>query len=82
MTILIDFHETLSGAGTSHGVNGIAIQPSVPTVKPHLKSLEAAKAKKRSIEPPTLFLTPYYAGTRPDPPKTAPVDIDRLTAQM
>ena len=69
--------ETLSGAGTSHRVNGIAVQPSVPTVKPLLKSLEAPKTKqKRSIEPPTLFLTAYYAGTRPGPPKMASVDID------
>ena len=53
--------ETLSGAGTTHRVNGIAIQlpPSHPNVP---------KTKQRSIKVDHLTLPVYNVGSRPDPP--------------
>ena len=58
--------ETLSGAGTSHRVNGIAIQarhfgPSLPP----LPGIGQARTKKRSIDPSVISaVPPYNAGDR------------------
>lgn len=42
--------ETLSGAGTSHRVNGIIVQPSMPSTKKALPKVQMVpKTKKRSL---------------------------------
>ena len=60
--------ETLSGAGTTHRVNGIAIQkafigPQLPPSHPNVP-----KTKQRSIKVDHLTLPVYNVGSRPDPP--------------
>ncbi|XP_078679472.1 uncharacterized protein LOC144915103 [Branchiostoma floridae x Branchiostoma belcheri] len=61
--------ETLSGKGTSHRVNGIAVQARY--FGPHLpneQSAEIPRSKKRSIEPLTPANLPIYnAGERQGP---------------
>ena len=58
--------ETFSEAGTSHGVNGIAVQarhfgPSLPPCP----GIEQARTRKRSIDPSvTSVVPPYNAGNR------------------
>ena len=68
--------ETLSGAGTSHRVNGILVQPLVPTVEPPPKEQTVVKTRKRSINPPQLQLPPYNAGVRVGPPVLELVEVD------
>ena len=68
--------ETLSGAGTSHRVNGIVIQPLAPTVKPPPKDQTAVKTRKRSIDPPPLQLPLYNAGVHVGPPVLELVEIN------
>jgi hypothetical protein len=71
--------ETLSGGGTSHRVNGIIVQPRVPTVEPAKNLQTTVKSKTRSIQPPPLLLTPYNAGNRVGPPimRSMAIDCDK-----
>lgn len=71
--------ETLSGAGTSHRVNGIAVQSKVAGSVPEKVLPEGTKSKKRSITPTALMLPTYNAGRRAGPPRieTAYVDTTR-----
>ena len=67
--------ETLSGGGTTHRVNGIAIQkafigPLLPPVP-----VEISKTPKRSIYVEPLRLPVYNTGTRPEPPVLSFTDI-------
>ena len=60
--------ETLSGAGTTHRANCIAIQkafigPQLPPSHPNVP-----KTKQRSIKVDHLTLPVYNVGSRPDPP--------------
>ena len=53
--------ETLSGAGTSHRVNGIAVQarhfgPNLPLAP----GIEQARTRKRSIDPSVISVVPPY----------------------
>ena len=73
--------ETVSGAGTSHRVNGIAVQAKVivpiqPRVMPAV-----FKSKKRSISPAPLMLPIYNAGQRVGPPTTPSVGVN-ITYQV
>lgn len=68
--------ETLSGGGTSHRVNGIAVQAR--HFGPHLPPLEMtiAKSKKRSLDIMTDSELPIYnAGERNGPPKRTYVEV-------
>ena len=66
--------ETLSGAGTSHRVNGIAIQPEF--IGPHIAipKLKIVKDKKRSIDSNDMPLPQYNAGERVGPPTVSALE--------
>uniref|UniRef100_UPI00358FD6F1 uncharacterized protein isoform X1 n=1 Tax=Myxine glutinosa TaxID=7769 RepID=UPI00358FD6F1 len=68
--------ETISGEGTSHRVNGIAVQttfigPTLQRVMPVV-----TKSKKRSISPAPVMLPTYNAGQHVGPPITQSVDAN------
>ena len=69
--------ETLSGAGTLHRVNGIAIQarhfgPNLPP----LPGIGQARTKKRSIDPSVIWaVPPYNAGDRCGPRERTLVEV-------
>jgi len=69
--------ETLSGAGTSHRVNGIAVQarhfgPSLPLPP----GIEQARTRKRSTDPSVSWVVPpYNAGDRCGPRARAFVEV-------
>ena len=73
--------ETCSGAGTSHRVNGIAVQAKIIGPAPQRIMPTVTKSKKRSVSPKTLLLPTYNSGQRVGPPNTASVDAD-TTAQV
>ena len=50
--------ETLTGAGTSHRVNGIIIQPEVQTVLQEKERKALEKIRSRSISPTTSLSYP------------------------
>ena len=60
--------ETLSGSGTSHRVNGIAVQRGFIGPRVEKKRASMSKTKRRSIQIEDIFLTPYNVGTKPPPP--------------
>ena len=69
--------ETLSGAGTSHRVNGIAVQERHfgPFPKPKA-NMEISKTKRRSIDYlPRTEVMPYNAGERHGPPSRAYIEV-------
>jgi hypothetical protein len=68
--------ETLSGGGTSHRVNGIAVQPTVHTVQPYREAGIAPKERRRSITPTNVMLPPYNAGARTEPPVIKTLEFD------
>ena len=69
--------KTLSGAGTSHCVNGIAVQgrhfgPNLPLPP----GIEQAGTRKRSIDPSvTSVVPPYNAGDRCGPRARAIIEV-------
>eukprot|EP00058_Branchiostoma_floridae_P019404 XP_002604894.1 hypothetical protein BRAFLDRAFT_77273 [Branchiostoma floridae] len=68
--------ETISGGGTSHRVNGIAVQPKV-TKPTEVKPLPpVAKTKKRSIDAPHTTLPLYNAGQREGPEPCQSMDLE------
>ncbi|KAK3749597.1 hypothetical protein QZH41_002778 [Actinostola sp. cb2023] len=72
--------ETLSGDGTSHRVNGIAVQPKV--FGPHLpSSLDTAieKSRKRTVTLPPTLLPVYNAGNRVGPPSRKYIEVTSET---
>ena len=71
--------ETLSGSGTSHRVNGIAVQKKqeLPVTRPKKAPLD--KKKARSITPTDLLLPVYTAGKRCNPKIRAPLPVDAQT---
>ena len=60
--------ETLSGGGTTHRVNGIAIQKPFIGPRQLRERQNIPKSKKRSLDVAPLHLPDYIAGIRPDPP--------------
>ena len=62
--------ETVSGEGTSHRVNGIAVQAKVSNPQPLRPMPVLEKTKKRSISTDPLLLTTYNTGERAGPPLT------------
>jgi len=70
--------ETLTGGGTTHRVNGIAVQPRVYGPHPACAELPPlVKRKQRSIADEIQPLTPYIAGERVGPqPIIADDDIN------
>ena len=60
--------ETLSGTGTSHRINGIAIQKGFIGPLPSRKRTYVPKTKRCSLEVEHSQITPYHAGARPNPP--------------
>jgi hypothetical protein len=60
--------ETLSGAGTSHRVNGIIVQPTVSSCAPARQPVADKKDKRRTIEANVEPLPVYISATRDSPP--------------
>ena len=67
--------ETLGGEGTSHRVNGIAMQERLPNTTPTQPKSSVLRTKKRSIDAPPLMLPTYNAGQRPSPPVTKTAEV-------
>ena len=72
--------ETDSGGGTSHRVNGIAVQakPAGPLPSKNLPSVD--KTKKRSIDAPAPLLATYNAGERVGPPQIKTAEVETTDA--
>ena len=68
--------ETLSGCGTSHRVNGIAVQPMVHTVQAPKPPASMPKQRKRSIDHVEYTPPSYNAGQRVGPPLVKRLRID------
>ena len=68
--------ETLSGGGTSHRVNGIAVQPMVHTVQAPKPPTSMPKQRKRSIDHVEYAPPSYNAGQRVGPPLVKRLRID------
>jgi len=60
--------ETLSGAGTSHRVNGIIVQPQTLTCTPVRKPVVDRKEKRRTLDLPEQHLPLYISAKREGPP--------------
>jgi hypothetical protein len=71
--------ETLSGAGTSHRVNGIIIQPKVATCEPERKQVVDKKDKRRTIVATEEILPVYISSKKVGPP---PVKAAVLTQPL
>ncbi len=56
------FEETLSGEGTSHRVNGIAVPSKVAGPMPEIVLPEVIKTKKRCVSPAPIMLPTYNVG--------------------
>ena len=67
--------ETLGGEGTSHRVNGIAVQEKLPDTTPTQPKSSVLRTKKRSIDAPPLMLPTYNAGQRPSPAVTKTAEV-------
>ena len=68
--------ETVSGKGTSHRVNGIAVQAKKTNPVPVLPMPSVAKSKKRSTDAPSPMLPIYNVGKRLGPPHSESADAD------
>ena len=68
--------ETLSGSGTSHCANGIAVQPMVHTVQAPKPPAVVPKQKKRGIDHVECVLPSYNAGEGVGPSLTKRLRID------
>ena len=60
--------ETLDGGHTSHTVNGIIIQPDIPTETQKPKRKDMPQSKKHTVETTNTNLSPYISGGRKNPP--------------
>jgi len=67
--------ETLSGGGTSHRVNGIAVQPKFIGPQLPQQRTSVKKTTKRSIDIISEPLPCYNSGNRLGPPVTVAVDL-------
>ena len=68
--------ETLSGGGTSHRVNGIAVQPMVHTIQAPKPPASMPKQRKRSIDHVEYASPSYNTGQRVGPPLVKRLRID------
>ena len=68
--------ETVSGKGTSHRVNGIAVQPKSQSPEAMNPEPCLPKKKKRSINTEPLMLPTYNAGARVGPPEIQGIEGD------
>ena len=68
--------ETTSGGGTSHRVNGIAVQAQPTNPVPARTMPAVVKAKQRSIDALPPMLPAYNAGQRVGPSQTNSADVD------
>ena len=68
--------ETLSGGGTSHRANGIAVQPMVHTFQAPKPPTSMPKQRKRSINHVEYAPSSYNAGQRVGPPLVKRLRID------
>ena len=68
--------ETTSGGGTSHRVNGIAVQAQPTNPMPARTMPAVVKAKQRSIDALPPMLPAYNAGQRVGPSQTNSADVD------
>lgn len=66
--------ETLSGDGTFHRINGIAVQPQVAGPMNVLPAVK--KSNKRSISPAPTMLPTCNVGKQAGPSKTATLGVD------
>lgn len=67
--------ETVSGKGTSHRINGIAVQANTFDQVPVQPKFTVAKTKQRSISAPAPMLPTYNAGQRVGPPQSKCADV-------
>ena len=70
--------ETLSGGGTSHRVNGIAVQRKLIGPLPAKRLQPVEKSKRRSIPADTDMIPIYNAGKRVGPRMIVSVDHDTM----
>ncbi|XP_064116328.1 uncharacterized protein LOC135222086 [Macrobrachium nipponense] len=71
--------EVLSGAGTSHRVNGIIVQAKSMTCAPPKPQLSISKKdKKRTIRSSDIPLPVYTAGKRNGPAPVTPADLSEV----
>ena len=68
--------ETLTGEGTSHRINGIAIQEKILGAPLPQEKRKVQKAKQRSIPFNPVVLPPYNAGDKTSPPVIKAVDVE------
>ena len=68
--------ETTSGEGTSHRVNGIAVQPRIIWPSPQRNTKSCEKTKKRSIPSSPSSVATYNAGRRVGPSATVAIDVN------
>lgn len=68
--------ETVSGMGTSHRVNGIAVQAKKSDQDAVQPKPAVSKTKQRSISAPPTMLPSYNAGQRVGPPQSKCADIN------
>lgn len=72
--------ETLTGGGTTHCVNGIAVQPRVFGPHPPKKALPSVpKKKQRSVAVEDSPLQPYISGARTGP---SPLTVAEVPAEL
>ena len=76
--------ETLSGAGTTHSVNGIVIQKAFTGPKLPQNLIDIPKTKQRIIYVEPLQLPVYNVGIRQEPPvlPNMSVNLDLTTQEM
>eukprot|EP00745_Piridium_sociabile_P027749 TRINITY_DN44663_c0_g1_i3.p1 TRINITY_DN44663_c0_g1~~TRINITY_DN44663_c0_g1_i3.p1 ORF type:complete len:1606 (-),score=395.32 TRINITY_DN44663_c0_g1_i3:590-5317(-) len=72
--------ETDSGGGTSHRVNGIAVQAKSAEPLPTKDLPSVDKTKKRSIGAPVPLLATYNAGERVGPPQSKTAEAETAEA--
>ena len=69
---------TLSGGGTSHCINGIAVQHAVYWLHPEPITVpRVEKSKQRSLVPPDTPLPIYNVTQRTIPPPRKVIEVDR-----
>ena len=68
--------ETTSGEGTSHRVNGIAVQPRIIGPLPQRNTKSCEKTKKRSIPSSPSSVATYNARRRVGPSATVALDVN------
>ena len=72
--------ETLTGGGTTHRVNSIAVQPRVFGLHPPKKALPSIpKKRQRSVAVENNLLQPYISGARIGP---CPLTVTKVPAEL